>query len=380
MGIFSTINESVNCTMLDYSLDNVQESCHDDFTYASLHDIAVCESNMNRLFSQMGIEELRSYEESGDSDLVYVTEGAFSGIIAKIKAFLISVWNKIKAIFKKFMSLIDSFTKSDKDFLNKYRTDLAKAETKDFKFKGYKFTLEAVTIAKVQTETAKIMGEYDLTQAVKIEKALNDKERVSDVIENMYSNVGGSGVTTHNELAKHFFETLRSGNDSKEEIDVTDSIKGEIIKQLDGSKDERKKAKKEFDEAKKAIDRRVKELTKIETTLAKNFKGSGGEVPDDEELKNGETTISNKYSKDGNNITYKRGSVISAIGVWSKLLHAELEIIQLANGCILTASKDYSRQCKAVLVKLLSYKPKNESAWVHNESADDSFLGNVLFD
>ena len=71
---------------------------------ASMEMLIDIEENHNTFFKYIGANELSAVEETGE-EFVY-TEGVLDSIIETIKSFLNKIWEKIKALFKRFMMTI----------------------------------------------------------------------------------------------------------------------------------------------------------------------------------------------------------------------------------------------------------------------------------
>ena len=105
--IYSPAEEELCCEGFDIN-----------FYEASMVAVAESEAIYNNSMKEVGIAELRYFEENGQ-EMVYEPDDV-KGFFGKIKAFFINLFQKIKGLIKKFIALFDSYTKSDKDFVNKY--------------------------------------------------------------------------------------------------------------------------------------------------------------------------------------------------------------------------------------------------------------------
>ena len=127
----------------DGAVSELLENCEaieprtDYFAEAALNIVVEGEENYNRIVQAVGIDEYNYFEENG-VEMVYEAAD-IKGFFGKIKAFFVNLLQKIKGLIKKFISLFDSYTKSDKDFVNKYRRHLVSVNMKNFEYKGYKF-------------------------------------------------------------------------------------------------------------------------------------------------------------------------------------------------------------------------------------------------
>lgn len=326
--------------------------------------VAEAEENFNNIMKAVGIHELNVLEATG-TEVVYEANDAKS-FLDKIKDFFKMVWEKIVAVFKKFFAMIDSWVKSDKDFVKKYEKTLkAMTGTKDFKFKGYKYSVDAVSVKAAADDTNKVFGGiipgYNNQAASDSIKPLADTSKFDDIIAEFEKKddyiekaraaiVGQSGSMDSKEFNEELAKMLRSGEDSKEEYSLSD-LGGinDILSTISGTAAAKKAAEKEYNDIKKLIEAMIKKVDKWKG----EFKTSDGE---DDVANNGKlSTIAARYST---------------------LLKDDLGLLQIVNSAKLQAIKEENRQAKAICVKLLTYKPKNESVTHYSESG--SFLDNVV--
>lgn len=397
---FYSINESANIQVdeVDSSLDTVEESTFDDYTEAALYNIAVSESNMNALFQRMGMLECSYYVEHNE-ELVY-SEGTFSDIIDKLKAIVLKVWDKIKEVFKRFRTVMDRFFMEDKAFAKKYQQEIRKKTPKDLTYNGFKFTLEEpkASVSTIETKIENFLTKYNPNSDTGLNECIKAKEDVEDVIENLRSSAV-EGCTTQKEMQKELFSLLRNGDSSKSKHDLTSNVINDALEQLLTGEKTRKKWSDDFKKVEKVIKKQIDNYNKLEKKINTGWSKAdrpgptGGKLGTDEksygdEIGGGDgptanhtsiASISHTRTNDNSTTDTTRSEGITACMVYGKLVNAKLSILQLLNGCRLTASKDYSRQCKAICARMVHY---NESAnvWNHTESASvDDLFGNVKF-
>lgn len=357
MGLYSSkTNYSYNDSVA-IDLDTVEESMYDSFDEAAIMAVVESEQNYNNFMKAVGIAELNHLEENG-TELVY-TEGTVSGFFAKAKEFFKRVIAKVASVLKAFFAKIDSFAKSDKDFLNKYRKDLTKLNLKDMTVNGYTFTLDEPSLTKAGADSAvkSALGVADPASVSSASEAVCDgvigkdeDDAIEDMLETYRGSVIGKGKLEAGEYAKELYEHFRKGESAKEEIDV-DVVA--CMQVLATSADVKKKAEKTFRDQEKLINDFIKELEKAEKNLV-NAKETTAEA---------QTT---------------QGKRVRAVNVVIKAYKAITGVNTTVFGAYLQALKDESRQAKAICVKALTYKPKNESAGV-DYGTTGSFLENVEF-
>lgn len=358
MGLYSSKNNYSYSDAVAIDLDTVEESKFDSFDEAAIMAVVESEHNYNSLMKAVGIAELNFLEENG-TEMVY-TEGTVGGFFAKVKEFFKRVIAKIASVLKAFFAKIDSFAKSDKDFLNKYRKDLTKLNLKDMKVNGYKFSLTEPSLTRAGADAA-VKSALNITTPSAVSSAddktcdgiisKDEDNAVEDMIESYRGTaIGASGKKFEaGEYSKELYEHFRSGESSKEEINVDIVAQMQILATSD---DIKKKAEKTFRDQEKLINDFIKELEKAEKDLV-NAKETTAEA---------QTT---------------QGKRIRAVNVVIKAYKAVTGVNTTVFGAYLQALKDQSRQAKAICVKALTYKPKNESGI--EVGTTGSFLEGVEF-
>lgn len=323
------------------------------------------ECNYARLMESIGISELTYYVETGND---IVTEAGYGeSFFEKAKKFFKSILDKIAALFKKFIALIDSYIKTDKEFVNKYKKALIKVNTRDFEYKGYKFThLNDYDINATAKKMDNVINRnisdkrydiFDETSTVGFENVVKNVVDNKDKIENQIRNCAtdsGSNETEASELSKDLFEYFRDGEDSPTVIDTVNV--NDLFDTIVAYKEAKKKATKTYNDLKKAINNDIKELERKEKEFLKAIPSKDG--------KSAETAFKAACAKHASNRI--------------SLMRTKLNTLQVVNGAILSALKDENRQAKAVCVKLLTYKPKTEG-YMYESEVNTNIFGDVNF-
>lgn len=357
MGVYSLNNN--NNIDVELNRDSYIE-CHlAPGMEASMNIVAEAEINWNRLTQAVGIQEFNYYEATGE-EMVY-TEASGSGFFDSVKKFFLNLWEKIKGLFRKFFALIGSYTKTDKQFVDKYKKHLLSVNTRDFKYKGYKFTkltdncVDAAyknAISSIESDVKDL--ELSANGALKdVELKIDDKQ---DVIEKARANaIGQTGSLDGTEFTKELFMLFRNGEDQKEELDNI-NVSEQLVFISENSKLE-KAAKDNYKTLEKTIKEAIKAVEKAEKEALKGVptKDQNGAFDKDATSKN---SLKVQY----------------AHAKFSFLKEAET-IATVVNGAQLTAIKDQNRQAKAICVSLMNYKPKNEST----SFEEGAFLSGVNF-
>lgn len=345
MGIYSLKN-NYSADILTEGLEYVSECSSDDFMTESYNNILESEENYNRLMQMVGVAELAAYESTGE---VLYEASDVGGFVSKVKEFFKKIWEKIQGIFKKFFALVSSFTKSNKDFVNKYKKDILMGSLKGLEFKGYKFTIntDAVKEANTRLENKIASVDTDLDDSGSI-KALEDRDDFMEELRGLGVS-SKAGKLDANEFRKELFELFRNGESSKEVLEDTDIDVNGLISNLISEAEITKKAKRAYNTMKKTIDEEIKGFERSSKNELKKVTG-----------KDSDSDAATKQMK-----TLNDKLVMS---------RAKISILEAVNGAMLTAIRDEARQAKSICVKLIGRKPKNESFMMEN-----GFLNGVTF-
>ena len=400
--------------------DESIEPCSEDMQEAGFDAIIAMNENYNAIMRRTAYVEAAALEETG-REYVY-TEGVLGDMYNTIKSFLMKIWERIKGLFKRFIMIIDSYSKNDKDFAKKYQKQIfsKSGDTSDFTFKGYKWNIEesvwSPAMDKCTAQSQQAYGgdgnsanydidrndangtnRYDSTAddySKKVDTESDDLEVVRGNIYNAFvSNHKASGNTklTAEEFRKEVHELFRSGESEKEELDNKDLDVHKMYNYLMQSNDTKKSVKRAFDKNKKAIDADIKDLDRKHNENVKDAPGTRTEYTDAEleaewskgggndivtnwkasnAKKSGESDeewkarfkTANKY-KETEDEAHKRNDYRSKNLTWfAKRSRITKECLLAIDSELLTAMKERSRQYKACLIAYVHYRPSSESA------------------
>lgn len=368
MGVYSI--GSTGAT--DFNLDNIAESCYTPDIAGAYAIVAENEANYNSIMRAIGIAELACLESTG-VEMVYEAAD-IKGFFAKIKEFFLSIIEKVKGLVKKFFALIDSYTKSDKDFVNKYKKALIEVSTKGFEYEGFVFSNLDWSPAKANADMAKAcknglgveevsdfanvvsVSDAKKADASDFETIITKFEDADDIREKMRAEaIGASSGLEAGEFSKEIYKYFRSNEDAKQTIDSVNV--NELLSIVMNSADAKKKAQKAYEGIEKTIKSEISGLEKAEKAITKLIPGNDSNADN--------KVLQEYYSK-----------AVSACNKVITLTKDRLNFLQQVNGGLLTAIKDHTRQAKSVCVALLNYKPKNESATISSYS-EGGFLSGV---
>jgi hypothetical protein len=177
---------------------------------ATLDDAMLeCAVDVERAWGQMMIEccalEFKAYQESGDVSAVN------EGVVETIKGWFKKAWEAIKKFFGKFLAVIRSKTMSLKEFYDKYEKDIEAGKSKVKEFKGFDYSLEAVTLEKD-------LPTFDETKE-------KDEEVKKDAIaKTMGQLIKGSTVDSEDEAVKAIRKALQGGDTDKKTLTNFDAM------------------------------------------------------------------------------------------------------------------------------------------------------------
>ena len=348
------MNESTKyANVMQETLAAYKESYYTDPTEHALACVAESQELYSNMIKEIGVQEMTALYESGDVEAVHESG---DGIVTKIKNFIMSVWEKIKALFARFVRAFDGYFKSGKEFVEKYKKQLASIShnMSDFRYKGYKFTIVGTPLSKTADDVSKVYTGVDGMQDNALDTAFDDFD---DHVEGLRGEaLGGNSKISAQEFTKELFEKFRDGSSEKTELELKSDELGDLISIM-AILEDKSKTLKDVETAnkntKKIIDGLVKDFDKSRNTELGKKVGSG----------------------EGDTTTDERSLAVRKINLKSKYAHAILQITQTYNGAYLTALKDRMSQCKSVCVAALAYKPKNESYM--ESTLDNSIFGSI---
>lgn len=367
--LFNTnVNEAAS-VQIDY--DAVEPSKYEVGLEGALMHVYETQLNYNAMMKATALSELRYFKETG-GDLFVNEASAVGGFIEKAKRFFKAVIDKIIAIFKKFAMLISSYVSDDKTFVRKYKAAiLLKQSDLDrggFEFKGYDFSNLDTAVNKISTNAETLTGNT-ISSTTTAEQ--RDKDRGG--IDHTYSSQGKMYNTTDKEDTEIEKErgNMLGGKGELTESEFKDELKDMLYKN-DGKKDVLEKIN---------LATQISIISETRTNI-KTVEATQKKIID--ALKKFIKALENIQSSLIKEIDTKnadeKNAVLKGVNWKIRLAKSQSDNYTTAFGMIVGAYKDRNRQAKAICVKAINYKPKNESAgyWTENSTVDDYF-GDVVF-
>ena len=328
MGIYSIheSNESLLSNMEPYEIYT------ENFYEAGLQIAYETAVNQHNLMKAIGIQELAALEETGE-EIVYEAVNV-KGIIDKMKAAIMKLWNKIKALVAKFAAKFQSFGGDDKKFINRYKKQILMGSAKGLEVKGYNFTTDALTVSDAVSKGLN-------TDAAKAAKAVmggatGTKVNKDDFEDKMRGAILGKGSLDASEFSKELKAVYRSGEDSPQTLENIN--KGELVAFLSSGTDKSIKAiKADLTTQEKEYNNAIKKLNDLEKKLLKEKPADG-----------------DKYAA--------ASEGLANISDANQVFTTGMSLVQLVHSARMKAFNDKRHQCKSICSKIIGRKePKNES-------------------
>ena len=361
MGIFS------NDGFMNGAPIDVQEAAgYDNGSYSA--QIAAIESYQNQYALFEGAimcdiqEAAMRVQGVNEYDVMAFSEGVLSDMFGKIKQFFMKLWEKIKAIFRKFMARIDSvLIKSDKEFVNKYKDRVMKNDLTDFEVKSRKAKNVQVPEVSGAFTTYLTKGDDDP------EKALKNFDSEDDTCDLMSETIPGKpSISSTSEYDKEFMDAFF------EDEDMNEFDPHEIMNELLNFRENKKKLDKAMSNLNKTFASLVKVLDKHYNDVNKSAPFKDNErkdvhTVDTMELNDKRATLKTSaknvdktqymtYQKQVN-LYQKHASIISSV------------CTKFTSNMIKVANFDHS-QNRRIFAKMVAYNKKNEDAMFMENMAE----------
>lgn len=313
-------------------------------------------------------------EGASESDIVALQENFVTSMWEKLKAFFKKLWAKIKSIFHAFVAKFDSVVmKSNKEFFKKYYSEVYNKNLTDMTAKYSKPKGLAITDNTLEINTG--IDELKSGSADAYDKAIQDYDR-DEVFEKYAKTMTGLN-TDAKDFAKDFHEACFE--DESEETGFGNIIRecGNMLQSGD----------KELSELKKAQSKVEHAIAGIIKDIEKDQRESGGNnYPTDEKEENKPTSKLNRKEYSIGTNSYKTGDygqsyvkgkankkAATSPKVYQRyltLLHNNAtiaqEVISKVTAACITEVKFGIAQSRRIFAKAVAYNDKKE----HNEATD----------
>lgn len=385
-------------------MDESVEPCHEDnFLVAGARICAESTENMNRIMQACAIQEFCYFEENG-TEMVY-TEAAVTGFIEKAKAFFMNLWKKIQGIFKKAIMMFSSKSKTDKEFLNKYKKEITAAQNSSFgdtevDIYDYVFYNNANTFTSFKGCTAdnsrfQAIGSTD-EACVDWVQSHSTANSLKNNIENVETLPDRSDEATTKSAVDAMDEELKKVNESDWKEDYKNEVRGMLVREISSSAPAEISASEFTQEIAEACQGdSSKDSVSLSTALRKaaKFLEDSKDITKglddwlkawkkaiDSEIKNLNAvakSLSRDTGKNANNENRAKGAKHTVVTACINM-DKDIKTIGITfHSAVINQLKACSGQSKAICVKAVHYKkPKNES-YAYTEESTGSLLDNI---
>lgn len=343
----SSVNTIGELELMTEEEDTVMEAyeavpCAEDNVDDAMMRIALENvENYHMIVEAIMMDEFNEYMTTNE-EVIY-EEGRIKKVTSAIKRFIENAWAKIKGVFDKVLTAIDTAVRSDKKFLEANREKI-----KNFKgnvdFKGYNYkNLDSNPYSSVIgafTNTVGSIFKY-IDKSNNIAKTGDDKS-LKDAIENLSDSLRGAAVDKGTCTASDFTKELKMKfAGSSEKVDVSMSSDA-VIKELETAKATKAKVKGAYNSVKSYFNNMIKsnnamEKVAVNATSRKDVKESG---------------------------------VSAAIGLYNKACKDAITVCSQTVRVHLSAISASHRQTRAIASKMAGTKSESDSKST-NESALD---------
>lgn len=249
-----------------------------------INDFAMFEAVISNDFQEVALGE--SYAE-----IELLHEASIGGMFDKIKELAKKAWEKIKGLFKTFITKITvHMTRDNKSLVKKYQKEIYRKDLSKLKFKWEKPT--GVSIGE-NLNSDKLLGLLTLAKgtgnADDIEKKVND----SDFIDTVLSDLSNLKNTTQSDFYKEVHEAMYEDEDEVE--GMTSAILSQIIETLTNSSKTLKSVKKTESNVNTFFNKLLSSIDKIRNEVTKK-------LPNEKDAENtSDYKVSTKFGdKEGN--------------------------------------------------------------------------------
>lgn len=328
MGIYSIHENSYSL------LENMEpyEIYAEDFYEAGLQIAYETAVNQHSLMKAIGIQELAALEETGE-EIVYEAVNV-RGIIDKMKAAIMKLWNKIKSLVAKFAAKFQSYGGDDKKFVDRYKKQILMGSAKGLEVKGYNYTPDALTAkdAKFKVLATEAGKQANSVFAGKTETKINK----DDYEDKMRGAIVGQKSLDASEFSKELKAKFRDGEEKP--ITIENINKGDIVAFLSSGTDKAIKAiKDDLTAQEKQYNDAIKGLNDLQKKILDKKKPTGDEFTAD-------------------------STALSNITDANQVFTTGMSLVQLVHSARMKAFNDKRHQCKSICSKIIGRKePKNES-------------------
>lgn len=320
------------------------------------------EDDINEAFSRIMMETVENYHMiieatmmddfkdyiSANEEVIY-EETKIKKVLGAIKKFIETAWQKVKGIFEKFISMIDSSVRSDAAFL-KANEDRIKKFPGSLEMKGYTYEgLKRDTDPYKSIENAfkSAMGS-DVTSKL-IESNSANKEQVKKAVDDLPGKLREAVLGSNCEASsfgKKYKELLCG---SAEAVNINPSP-SEVIDEIKTAAGTKQRAKKSYNNVKRWFKNLIKSTNDTEKVIT--------------------SSIGKKEAKEAD--------ISTAISAYNKSCRTAITFSESVMRIHMAALNAYRRQCRAAASKMAG-EVKSEDKKSKKTSTEESALDLLSF-
>ena len=328
-------------------------------TEGYVNDQAIFEAVIGQDFAE-------AYAFSEGCELELVTEASLGGAFDKLKAFVKKIWEKIKGLFKSFMTKLNSvIIRDNKKFLEKYKKEVTTKNLSKMKYKwcepqpkGFETLYDSLDGDNAGISISLSLGKVFNYNEDAIKRA-NDDIDDGNFEEDLLKTFLASGTQTDSSsFSKDVHDECFESEETEEGLSTTRL--NWIMRMLDGGAKELDYIKKAQSNIDKLFSSTLKDIDKAQKTVL-------GKIPKNSEDEADEYSIKIK-DKDGYEDTIKSSK--GSNNLQNDRLSLAHRVVSVMNTCFTRASsaliaeaKFAIKQSRSVFAKAAAYRATNESMY-----------------
>lgn len=345
MGMYTNLKENTTTdfTNLLEAEENITVETLAEGYVASCQNVLEMELNWSNMHKAIALDELAYLEENG-TEVIYEAS-KFKSFFDGFVKFFQSVWEKIVAMFNKFMGVINQLVMGDRQFVSTYSKKLADAKTAGFEFEGFEYTTGKHTAQEAWKDMEKMIeAKFSKDPVTETELAAKELDEFNNDKDHVVGELRGYCVGAPceaKEFGKELFKLFRNGKDTAEKLT---KIEPKVeLSYITNTKLCTETAKIDLSQTKSIINGIISGLKKQEADLVKKFPGDSKDA---------------KSSVAVRQVSAKTGLTKDAIGILNNYMGAKLSALKARN-----------RQAKAICAKLVAHNAKATEVQ-HNSAVD----------
>lgn len=328
-------------------------------TEGYVNDQAIFEAVIGQDFAE-------AYAFSEGCELELVTESALSGAFDKLKAFVKKIWEKIKGLFKSFMTKLNSvIIRDNKKFVEKYKKEVTTKNLSKMKYKwcepqskGFDELRNALdddlTATSVSLKLQDIFN-YTENQIKKANEDIDDGDAEEDLLTSF---LASGNSTDSSSFSKDVHDECFDSEDTEEGLDTVRL--NSIMKVLDGSAKELDNIKKAQSNVDKVFSNTLKEIDNAQKKVLNKIPKNAGDEAESYSVKIKSSSIPDSSidsSAGTNNIQNNRLSLAHRVVSLMNTCYTK------ATSALIAETKFLIKQARSVFVKAAAYRATNESMY-----------------